>query len=112
MAAGLMQLMPATAARFGVHDRFDPRENVRAGAKYLRLLLDKYKGNLTLALAAYNAGEAESRGVWRRTAISGNQDLRGHHQAAVRLRRIRRRSNQDRAAIDRAPFAIALRAGF
>ena len=57
MAAGLMQLMPATAERFGVHDRFDPRENVRAGAKYLRLLLDKYKGNLTLALAAYNAGE-------------------------------------------------------
>ena len=52
-----MQLMPATAERFGVHDRFDPRENVRAGAKYLRLLLDKYKGNLTLALAAYNAGE-------------------------------------------------------
>ena len=57
MAAGLMQLMPATVERFGVHDRFDPRENVRAGAKYLRLLLDKYKGNLTLALAAYNAGE-------------------------------------------------------
>jgi soluble lytic murein transglycosylase-like protein len=57
MAAGLMQLMPATAARFGVQDSFDPRENVRAGATYLRLLIDKYKGNLSLALAAYNAGE-------------------------------------------------------
>jgi soluble lytic murein transglycosylase-like protein len=57
MAAGLMQLMPATVTRFGVQDRFDPRENVRAGAEYLRLLIDKYKGNLTLALAAYNAGE-------------------------------------------------------
>jgi soluble lytic murein transglycosylase-like protein len=58
MAAGLMQLMPATAARFGVQDSFDPRENIHAGAKYLRQLLDKYKGSLTLALAAYNAGEA------------------------------------------------------
>jgi hypothetical protein len=58
MAAGLMQLMPATAARFGVRDHFDPRENVRAGAAYLRSLIDKYKGNLALALAAYNAGEA------------------------------------------------------
>jgi TPR repeat protein len=57
MAAGLMQLMPETAARFGVRDRFDPRENVHAGAKYLRLLIDKYNGSLTLALAAYNAGE-------------------------------------------------------
>jgi len=59
MAAGLMQLMPATAARFGVRDSFDPRENMRAGATYLRSLIDKFKGNLTLALAAYNAGEAK-----------------------------------------------------
>jgi soluble lytic murein transglycosylase-like protein len=59
MAAGLMQLMPATAERFGVHDRFDPRENVRAGATYLRALIRKYNGNLSLALAAYNAGESK-----------------------------------------------------
>lgn len=59
MAAGLMQLMPATAERFGVHDSFDPRENVRAGATYLHALIKKYNGDVSLALAAYNAGEGK-----------------------------------------------------
>lgn len=58
LAVGLMQLMPATAARFGVKDSFDERENVHAGAIYLRSLLQMFNGDLTLALAAYNAGEA------------------------------------------------------
>ncbi len=56
-ALGLMQLMPATATRFGVSDPFDPKQNIRAGARYLRILLDQFKQNLTHALAAYNAGE-------------------------------------------------------
>ncbi len=55
-AQGLMQLMPATAQRFGVSNPFDPVSNVNGGAKYLRWLLDRFK-NLNLALAAYNAGE-------------------------------------------------------
>src|SRR5207302_7759699 len=52
MAAGLMQLMPATTARFGVRDRFDARENVRGGALYLHSLIEMFRGDLTLALAA------------------------------------------------------------
>ncbi len=57
-AQGLMQLMPATAAVFGVEDVFNPRENVEAGAKFLKQLLTRYDGSLPLALAAYNAGPA------------------------------------------------------
>jgi soluble lytic murein transglycosylase-like protein len=56
-ARGLMQLMPATAKRFGVSNSFDPEENIYAGTKYLRWLLDKFEGNADLAVAGYNAGE-------------------------------------------------------
>lgn len=55
-AQGLMQLMPATAREYGVVDPFDPRQNVAAGALYLRRLLDRFGQDKTLALAAYNAG--------------------------------------------------------
>jgi soluble lytic murein transglycosylase-like protein len=56
-ALGLMQLIPATARRFGVSDVFNPEDNIRGGARYLRYLLDLYNGDYQLALAAYNAGE-------------------------------------------------------
>ena len=56
-ALGLMQLVPATAERFGVGNVFDPAQNLEGGASYLRLLLDRFNGDLTKSLAAYNAGE-------------------------------------------------------
>lgn len=65
-AVGLMQLVPSTAQRFGVKDMFSPKQNVDAGVRYLKTLLERYNGNLELALAAYNAGEGavdRARGV-------------------------------------------------
>jgi len=55
-ALGLMQLMPETAAQHQVHDVFLPRDNIEGGCRHLRMLLDRYGGNLMLAIAAYNAG--------------------------------------------------------
>ena len=65
-ARGLMQLMPATARRFGVTDSFDARQNIFAGTRYLRILLDTFGEDVSLSAAAYNAGEEQ----WPATAGS------------------------------------------
>jgi len=56
-AVGLMQLMPATARRYGITNLYDPAQNIQGGAKYLRYLMQKFNNDLSLTLAAYNAGE-------------------------------------------------------
>lgn len=84
-AQGLMQLMPATARDFGVSDPFDADQNVAAGAKFLRRLLDRYSGDLALALSAYNAGPGrvdEANGV---PAIAETQNYVGAILKAVLL---------------------------
>jgi membrane-bound lytic murein transglycosylase B len=65
-ARGLMQLMPSTAARFGVTDSFDPTANIYGGVRYLRWLLNTFDGNADLAVAAYNAGEGS---VWKYNGV-------------------------------------------
>jgi membrane-bound lytic murein transglycosylase B len=65
-ARGLMQLMPATAERFGVSDSYDPEANIYGGVRYLRWLLQTFHGNADLAVAAYNAGEGN---VWKYNGV-------------------------------------------
>ena len=65
-ARGLMQLMPATAERFGVVNTFDAKANINGGVHYLRWLLDTFRGNANLALAGYNAGEGN---VWKYNGV-------------------------------------------
>jgi len=74
-ASGLMQLMPATARRFGVTNIFDPRQNVEGGTRYMRWLLDRFRGDVRLALAGYNAGEgAVDKYGWRVPPYSETQN--------------------------------------
>jgi len=91
-AQGLMQLMPATAERYGVRDALDPLENLRAGTAHLRDLLDEFHGDLTLALAAYNAG---SGAVRRHGGVPAYKETRDYVQ--------RVRERLDRPVRRRAP---------
>jgi soluble lytic murein transglycosylase-like protein len=74
-ASGLMQLMPQTASRYGVHRIFDPRQNITGGVRYLRDLLSGFAGNTRLALAGYNAGE---NAVIRYNGVPPYPETRGY----------------------------------
>jgi soluble lytic murein transglycosylase-like protein len=81
-ALGLMQLMPATARRYGVGDAFDARQNIFGGVQYLRFLLDLFQGNLPFVLAAYNAGE---NAVLRFGGVPPYKETRGYVQKVQAL---------------------------
>lgn len=81
-ARGLMQLMPATARRLGVLDPFDSRQNIFGGTQYLRILLDQFAGDVTLVLAAYNAGE---NAVLRYGGVPPYRETRGYVQRVQAL---------------------------
>jgi soluble lytic murein transglycosylase-like protein len=73
-ARGLMQLMPETAARLGVKNSFDPEQNIQGGVKHFKFLMDNFKNNVELSLAAYNAGENLVQRIGRVPAIRETRD--------------------------------------
>jgi hypothetical protein len=81
-AMGLMQLIPATARRFGVQNPFDPQQNIEGGVNYLKYLLDIFGGDLGLSLAAYNAGE---QSVLRTGGIPSFSETRDYVRKVTRL---------------------------
>ena len=84
-ARGLMQLMPGTAARYGVTNIFDPKQNIEGGSRYMKFLLNRFQGDVSLALAGYNAGEgAVDKYGWRIPPYAETQEY---------VRRISRRYN-------------------
>ncbi len=88
-ARGLMQLMPETAARLGVRNVFDPQENIDAGTRYLGNLLQRYRNDLALALAAYNAGPERVEQYGRVPPVRRNRILRAQSSAHLPKQQIR-----------------------
>jgi soluble lytic murein transglycosylase-like protein len=99
-ARGLMQLMPETAARFHVANPFDPAQNIRGGTSYLRWLLDRFDGDLRLALGAYNAGE---NAVAAFNGVPNFPETISYVANVIRLYSASLPSEAARAAVGKAP---------
>ena len=84
-ARGLMQLLPSTAAQYGIRDLYDPGQNIKAGVRHLKYLLEKYHHNYRLAIAAYNAGE---NAVKRYRGIPPYSETRTYVKRVLRYKRV------------------------
>lgn len=94
-ARGLMQLMPSTAAQHGVADVHDPRSNIEGGVRHLRLLLNRFRGNLLLTLAAYNAGPET---VERYNGVPPYEETQTYVQRVLQYRESYRQRSQHSGA--------------
>ena len=127
-ASGLMQLMPATARRFGVTSIYDPKQNVDAGVKYMRWLLDTFNQDVVLALAGYNAGEGavmkygrrvppyrETQEYVRRISARYNMISDGRYvQSAPRMNdtaKLSQKESKPLTALESTPMAVRLADG-
>ncbi len=99
-ALGLMQLMPETARRLAVSDAFDPEENIGAGVRHLRALLDRFGGDLALALAAYHAGARRVEEGWR---VPPLDETRRYVEKVLRFYRTFSRTSSTATRGDREP---------
>ena len=99
-AAGLMQLMPATASRFGVPDRFNIEENIRGGVAYLSWLIRLFNGDLRLAVAAYQVGESQ---ILSRGLAYSSREVFLYVSRVAELYRAMRRETARRLAVQSSP---------
>ncbi|MGC1292028.1 MAG: lytic transglycosylase domain-containing protein [Candidatus Acidiferrales bacterium] len=102
-AAGLMQLMPATARRFGVHNRFDIEDNIRGGVAYLAWLIHLFRGDLRLVLAAYYTGESVI--LLRGLAYSSPEVFGYVNRVARAYRALRSEEDRNRLPLNWLPAA-------
>jgi hypothetical protein len=105
-AMGLMQLIPATAQRFGVANPFDPKQNINGGVTYLRYLLDLFRGDVNLSLAAYNAGE---NSVLRSGGIPSIPETRNYVRKVTELYGWQPEAENGREKTAQAPQAVIYR---
>src|SRR6266700_2990873 len=107
-ARGLMQLLPATAARLGVKDIFDPAQNIDAGTRYLRELMTRYQGDLVLTLAAYNAGPGA---VQRYGRVPPYNETISYVRAIRKTYALRKSKNDAKTEAKAEPKAVATTGG-
>ena len=107
-ARGLMQLLPATGTRFGVKDIFDPAQNIDAGTQYLRDLMARYRGDLVLTLAAYNAGPGA---VQRYGRVPPYNETISYVQAIRKTYAQRKSKNNPKTEAKAEPKAVATTGG-